>query len=417
MKQYLLMFIAVTFMRLPATAGQLADSTSVATGFKFKAIVETQVQKDLWDEFGDSTTRFTSNMINGYQEAVEDFFMRVSLIGSYRLNNLEGVFNLRFYPYWTLQRQIPNAGSAPDLASYLDLIEINQAYIKTFKEYTPHKDLTFEPWFKAGRDQIQNSCGQIFGNYLDQPVGGYNYSAVPDTSNITPTGPLWNRMVFANEIEAGFSFNVYNMVGGRTSVMIGGNVSDGNVNNNGLYEAFNFYQSLDSKLSAGFYRIYQDFYFLNSRIHIGGGVRDYSTTVDTGILAKFDFFSAQGAFDAVIMKDMKIYTEMAMQRQPPEPNLGISTESIIRPINAGLTIPTFGVADTLAVEFENIGKTYFSNQSMRAQVGPRTGSSMALAWGFVVQKKFWDRVNLGWGLYTADNYGDLASILRLSTYF
>jgi hypothetical protein len=358
-------------------------------------------------------------MIYGYQKAVENFFMRVSLIGSYRLNNLEGVFNMRFYPFWTLQRQIPNAGSSPDLASYIDLIEINQAYIKTFKEYAPQKDLTFEPWFKVGRDAIQNSCGQIFGNYLDQPAGGYNYSTVPDTSNITPVGPLWNRMVFANEIEAGFSFNVYNVVGGRTSIMVGGNVSDGNVNNDGLYGAFNFYQALDSKLSAGFYRIYQDFYFLDNRFHIGGGVRDYSTTADTGnILTKLDFFSAQGAFDAVIMKDMKFYTELAMQRQPPEKNLaGISSVTIIRPINAGLTIPTFGVLDTLAVEFENVGKTYFSSQSMRAQVAPRTDPSRALAWGIVVQKKIWNRVNLAWGFYTADNYGDMAGTLRLSTYF
>jgi hypothetical protein len=54
---------------------------------------------------------------------------------------------------------------------------------------------------------------------------------------------------------------------------------------------------------------------------------------------------------------------------------------------------------------------------MRAQVAPRTDPSRALAWGIVVQKKIWNRVNLAWGFYTADNYGDMAGTLRLSTYF
>ena len=79
--------------------------------FKLTAVFETQVQKDLWDEFGDSTTRFKAfNIPAGYPETVENFWMRVALIGSYRLKNLEGVFNLRFYPYWTMRREIPNDG-------------------------------------------------------------------------------------------------------------------------------------------------------------------------------------------------------------------------------------------------------------------------------------------------------------------
>ena len=240
-----------------------------------------------------------------------------------------------------------------------------------------------------------------------------------------PFGPFLNRQVFANELEAGFSFNAFNVVGGKTSIMIGGNVSEGDINNDEFYGAFNVFQILDSKLTAGFIRVYQDLYFLNSRIHIGGGIRNYSTPMDTGSsphinFADNNFFSAQGAFDAVIIPDMKFYAELAMQKTPWVDYIGFSQPIrpvLLRPITMGLTIPTFGVVDTLAVEFENVGKTYFSDQSMRDSVSQRTGPTMALAWGVVVQKKFLNRFNIAWGLYTGDQYGDMAATLRLSTYF
>jgi hypothetical protein len=418
MKRYLLTIIAATVLNLPATAGEppaQPEPNADASPGKFSAIFDAQVQKNLWDEFGgNATDRFTSQQnALGYQDIVNDFWMRVTLKGSYRLKYLEGAVNLRFYPYWTMRRQIyqdPNSGTtAPDLKSYLDVIEINQAYVKTFKEYAPQENLTFQPSLKVGRDGMLNSSSELFGNYLDQPTGGYGQENI---SNIT--GPFLNKKVFANQVELGFTFNVFNMVGGATSVMIGGNL-----NNEKFYSAPTpiIYQLFDSKLSAGFFRAYQDLYFLNKRIHVGGGVRDYSLPFDSSassgyILVHSHYLSAQAAFDAVIWNDVKFYTEMAMQQIGSQSSTGI-----VRPINVGITIPTFGAVDTLAVELENAAKTFFSDQSMRDATGQRSPTTLALAWGIVVQKKFLNRVSIAWGLYTGDPYGDLQSALRLSTYF
>jgi hypothetical protein len=432
MNRYLLTIIAASAMHLPAIALESdsaaagrepatqpepkAEAKTEASPFKFSVIFDAQVQKNMWDEFGGNdntitTFRATSNQnATGYQDVVNDFWMRVTLKGSYRLQYLEGVFNLRFYPYWTMRRTVyvPSGSgtAAPDLLGDLDVIELNQAYVKVFKEYSPQKDLTFQPYFKVGRDGLLNSCSELFGNYLDLPTGGY---AQQNASNII--GPFLNRKVFANQMEVGFAFNVFNMVGGATSLMIGGDV-----NNDKFYSAPfpRIYELLDSKFSAGFYRVYQDLYFFNKRIHIGGGVRDYSTPYDSAsaILAKSHYFDAQGAFDAVIYKDLKFYTEMAMQKIGSASSPGIG-----RPINVGITIPTFGAVDTLAVEFENVATTFFSDSSMRDATGQRSPKTMSGAWGIVVQKKFLNRLNIAWGIYTGDPYGDMQAALRISTYF
>jgi hypothetical protein len=428
--------MAFAVMGMPAAAVETDSTAPVpqstpkagASPLRFSAVFDVQVQKNLYDEYGaGSSTRFPSsnNIFHGYQQTFDDFWLRVTLKGSYQLKNLEGVFNLRFYPYWTLRRKFLDEsnlynGTKPDLALYADVFELNQAYIKVFKEYSLKEDLTFRPSFKIGRDGVLNSCSQLFGNYLDQPTGGYGADR-----KVNIIGPFLNKKVFANQIEAGFTFNAFNMIGGRTSLMIGGNV-----NNNQFYSGPlpQIYQIEDSKLSAGFWRVYQDLYFMNDRFHIGGGLRDYSTTVDTGgyVLSKSHYFSAQGAFDVVIMKDMKFYTEIAMQK------LGVlSSTGIVRPINMGITIPTFGVVDTLAVEWENVGPTpifhnpiysllynkpFFNPHSMRDEVGGRT-PTLALGWGIVMQKKYLDKISIAWGLFTGNAYGDMQAVLRLSTGF
>ena len=239
MKRYLLTIIAAAVINVPVIAATGEDSTTQsepmaklepaqpepkadASPFKFSAIFDAQVQKNLWDEFGGSATDrfgFAQNAA-GYQNVVNDFWMRVTLKGSYRLKNLESVFNIRFYPYWTQRRNyiadngISGAGGA-DVAQYLEVLELNQAYLKVFKEYTPKENLTFQPYVKVGRDGMLNSCSQLFGNYLDQPTGGYGQE---NKSNIT--GPFLNKKVFANQMEAGFTFNIYDVVGGATSLMI-----------------------------------------------------------------------------------------------------------------------------------------------------------------------------------------------------
>jgi hypothetical protein len=335
--------------------------------------------------------------------------MRVALKGTYRLKNLESVFNVRFYPFWTMRRDytkdnsITGAG-ASDVAKFIDVLELNQAYIKAFKEYSPQDNLMFQPHFKIGRDGMLNSCSQLFGNYLDLPAGGYGQSR-----NDNIVGPFKNRKVFANQMEIGFSLNALGMVGGTTSLMIGGNV-----NNEKWYGAPlpRIYQMLDSKLSAGFFRAYQDLFFINKRLHLGGGFRNYGTTEDSAsILITTHYFSAQSAFDAVFIKDMKFYIEMAMQKSG-----SASTTGIVRPINTGITIPTFGVLDTLAVEFENVAKTFLSDQSMRDAIGQRSDTK-ALGWGIVAEKIYSNRIIIDWGLYSGNPSGDMKTTLRLSSCF
>jgi hypothetical protein len=415
--------IAAAFICMPAAAVETDSAAAAApqtvskpeaSPFKFSVAFDAQAQKNLYDEYGaGSSTRWSENNAVGYQLTVDDFWLRVALKGSYQLKYLEGVFNLRFYPYWTGRREFLKSadlmtGGKNDFALWVDVWELNQAYIKVFKEYAPQKDLTFRPYFKIGRDGMLNSCSELFGNYLDQPAAGYG-----DDRKANVAGPFLNKKVFANQIEAGFAFNAFNMVGGRTSLMIGGNV------NNNQYYSGPFppiWQKLDSKLSAGFLRVYQDLYFMNNRFHVGGGVRRYTTTIDSigsfgNILIKSNYIAAQGAFDVVILKDMKFYTEIAMQK------LGqASSTGIVRPINAGITIPTFGVVDTLAVEFENVAQTFFSDSSVRDGVG-RPGNTLALGWGVVVQKKYLDKVSIAWGLFTGNAYGDMQAVLRLSTGF
>lgn len=422
MKRYLLTAAAFVIMVIPAAAGEpdsaaaaaapQSGSGAAASPFKFSVAVDAQVQKSLFDEYGPgSSTRWAqSNGPVGYQLAVEDFWMRVALKGTYQLKFLEGVFNLRFYPYWLGRRKLMEEsnvyGSPPiDYGLYLDVWELTQAYIKVFKEYSPQNDLTFRPFFKIGRDGMLNSCSELFGNYLDQPTAGYG-----DDRKSNVAGPFLNKKVFANQIEAGFAFNAFDMVGGRTSLMVGGNV-----NNNQFYSGPfpPIWQKLDSRLSAGFFRVYQDLFFMNNRFHVGGGMRDYTTTVDTAgnVLSKSHYFAAQGTFDVVIFKDMKFYTEIGMQK------LGaLSSTGIVRPINVGITIPTFGAVDTLAVEFENVSNTFFNDSSMRDGTG-RVENTLALGWGIVVQKRYLDKVSVAWGLFTGNAYGDMQAVLRLSTSF
>jgi hypothetical protein len=408
MKRYVLTHIAAIAVCLPMTAaGKDAETNASAT--KFSAVVDMQIEKQLYDDFNSgSTNRIRNTVVTNYRAAFDDFWLRITLKGSYRQKYLESAFNLRFYPYWTMRRQMyidPQSGTnPPDLLSYLDAFEINQAYFKIFKEYAPESDLTFMPHFKMGRDGLLNGCSQLFGNYLDQPAGGYG-----DSRYVNITGPFKNRKVFANQIEAGFAFNLFDKIGGRTSLLIGGNL-----NNHTFYNATatQFFQVEDSRLSAGFFRAYQDLYFLKDRFHVGVGMRNYASTQDSagyqGYFITSNYFSAQCAFDAAIVKDVKFYTEMAMQKMSSEASTGV-----VRPINAGITLPTFGVLDTLALEFENVAKTFFSDESMRDAIAGRQDTK-ALGWGIVIEKKYFDRFVIDWGLYTGNPTGDMKTTLRLT---
>jgi hypothetical protein len=407
------MIIAVISF-IPATATE-KDSTSTevkANPVKFSATVDMQVDKKLYDEYGSSinSTRLKNPQILNYRQAFDDFWMRVGLKATCKLDYLEGVFNLRFYPYWTLRRKVyvdeNNGRPATDIAGYLDLIELNQAYIKAFIVNAPQKDLTFTPHIKVGRDGILNSCGQLFGNYLDQPVGGYGASPVENV-----VGPFKNRKIFANQLEVGCTFNLYNTVEGVTSLMIGANL-----NNEKFYQssATQYWQLFDSKLSAGFVRFYQDFYFMNKRFHAGGGFRNYTAPIDSVsgvIIIPNTYTSGQWAFDVNVLPGFKVYTEMGVQKMRSKASTGI-----VRPFNIGITIPTFGVVDTLAVEFENVSTTFFGGKSMRDPVFGRD-KTQALGWGLVVEKKWFDRCIFDWGLYTGNPTGDMKTTMRLTFLF
>lgn len=395
-----------------ATSTTTAAQANAASPVKFSAVVDMQVDKLLYDDFNstpEKNNRISNALVSGYRQAFDDFWLRVGLKGMLRLKYLESAFDLKFYPYWTLRRQIytnPNEGTpAPDLHSYLDFFEVNQAYFKVFKEYSPQTNLTFKPHIKIGRDGMLNSCSQLFGNYLDQPAGGYGASRY---TNIA--GPFKNRKISANQMELGFIFNCFDIVGGATSLMIGGNLS------NGVFygsAATQFWQIEDSKLSAGFVRAYQDLYFMDNRFHAGIGFRNYTSIQDTagtqGHLTESNCFAAQWAFDAVIVKDVKFYSEMSMQKMSSDASSGI-----VRPINVGITLPTFGVLDTLAVEIENVANTFFSDKSMRDPVAGRDNTK-ALGWGIVVEKRFLNRIIIDWGLYSGNPTGDMKTTLRLTS--
>jgi hypothetical protein len=154
---------------------------------------------------------------------------------------------------------------------------------------------------------------------------------------------------------------------------------------------------------------------MDKRIHAGVGFRNYTSVQDSagnqGLLREFTYFSAQWAFDAVIARDVKFYSEFAMQKMSSDASTGI-----VRPINIGITLPTFGVLDTLAVEVENVAKTFFSDESMRDAVGGRTPTK-ALGWGIVVEKRFLNRLVIDWGVYSGNPTGDMKTTLRLTSLF
>ncbi|MBN1576921.1 MAG: hypothetical protein JW913_10230 [Chitinispirillaceae bacterium] len=416
MKQYLLaIIISAIVIYLPAAAQEKENDTIASRGspVKFSAFVDMQVEKQLYDEFStDSKNRISTTVVHDYRKVFDDFWMRVGVNGACNLKYFESVFNLRFYPYWTMRRNfigdnnISGAGTY-DLTSYIDAFEIARAYLKFFKKYSPQSNLTFQPHFKIGRDGMLNNSSQLFGNYLDQPAGGYG-----DSRYVNITGPFKNRIVFANQIGVGFECNIFDIVGSKTEFMIGGNLNSRN-----FYDAMatEFYQLEDSKLSAGFYRFYEDLYFLHNRFHVGGGFRKYVSVQDSaayeGHFMKAYYLTGQWVFDVTIIKDLKFYTEMAIQKMSSESSTGI-----VRPINAGITIPTFGVLDMLTLEFENVANTFFSDESMRDAVSGRTPTK-ALGWGITLQKKYLDRVVIDWGVYTGNPTGDMKTTLRLTSKF
>jgi hypothetical protein len=413
-KHFKLLIITVVVLYVPAITAEKdsIDAVAKANPVKFSAVVDMQVEKKLYDEYGSTinTTRIDNPSLVNYREAFDDFWMRVALKGNCRLQYLEGAFNLRFYPYWTMRRKMysssTSGGLGADLQGYLELLELNQAYIKAFIENTPKNGLTFTPHIKVGRDGLLNACGQLFGNYLDQPVGGYGASR---TDNVV--GPFKNRKIFANQLEVGFTFNVFNTFEGVTSLMAGANL-----NNEKFYQSSTtqYWQILDSKLSAGFIRFYQDFYFMSKRFHVGGGFRKYTAPRDSIsgiIIIPNTYTSGQWTLDANILPGLKIYTEMGVQKMSSDASTGI-----VRPMNVGITIPTFGIVDTFAVEIENVSTTFFGSKSMRDPVAGRE-KTQALGWGLVVEKKWFDRCVFDWGLYTGNPTGDMKTTMRLTFLF
>jgi hypothetical protein len=431
MKQYVIAIVAAAALYMPAAALDKDAPTPAAGVFpvKFSAVVDMQVEKKMYDEYGSNfnSTRFTYANLIGYRQAFDDFWLRVALKGSCNLKYLESAFNVRFYPYWTMRRKVyepnPTGGgglsTAPDLQGYLDVLELNQAYIKGFKEYAPRTGLTFKPHLKVGRDGLLNGCSQLFGNYLDLPAGGYGASR---TENVV--GPFKNRKIFANQLEAAFSYNIFDYVSGTVSLMVGANA-----NNEKFYQSSTtqYWQLLDSKMTAGFFRAYEDVYIWNKRFHIGGGFKKYQAPIDSaGVLIANTYTAGQWLFEASIFKDVKFYTEMAVQKLSSDASTGI-----VRPINIGITLPTFGVLDTLAIEWENVAPTYFWHnpvycivkdqplfdpRSMRDPVAGRLGTR-ALGWGIVIEKRYFDRFVIDWGLYTGNPTGDMKTTLRLTSNF
>ena len=93
-----------------------------------------------------------------------------------------------------------------------------------------------------------------------------------------------------------------------------------------------------------------------------------------------------------------------------------SSSGIVRPINIGLTFPTFGVLDTFALEVENVATTFFSDESMRDDIGGRL-PTRALGWGIVIEKSYFKRVIVDWGLFSGSPNGDMRTALRLTSLF
>jgi hypothetical protein len=394
-------------------------AVSVYPRVKWGATVDMQVDKDMYDEFSqDNKVRLQSDDFTGaYRQRADDFWLRVALRGMYRYKYFESAFALRFYPYWTMRR-LGKFQDGKDLARYLDVLEINQAYLKVFKEYE-HVDNNFSVHLKIGRDGLLSTGSQLFGNYLELPTGGYG-----DGRIATVTGPFKNRKVFANMMEVGFTFSLGEMIRGKTSMMIGGNV-----NNQMWYTSPTpaISEAMDSKLTSGFTRGYQDFYLWKERIHLGAGFRVYTTKKDdqkdvpnvndtgtTRVTFSNDnrYINGDWTFDFTFLPDCKFYSEFGFQKLGAKSSTGI-----IRPFCAGLTIPTAGVLDVLAIEVENVADTFFSKKSMRDPVGNRKDIE-SFAWGIVTEKLFLDgRVGVAWGVYTGNVYGDMQTSLRLTSNF
>lgn len=391
--------------------------------FDFNATVDMQADREMYDvfvQFEKKRTAWKAGLNQPYRRAADDFWMRVALRGMYRSKNFESAFALRFYPYWTMRRPGIFFTQGPDLEYMLDVLEINQAYLKTFKEYAVN-DNNFSIHFKIGRDGLLSTGSQLFGNYLELPTAGYGLTR---TTNVV--GPFKNRKVFANQIEVGFNFRVGDIVSGKTSLMVGANV-----NNRQWYLAPipPISEEMDSKLSAGFTRGYQDIYLWNDRIRLGGGFRVYTTKVDgTKDVVEYDvnglpedtitnditdearFINGDWVFEINILPDMKFYSEFGYQKLGNESSTGI-----VRPFTAGLTFPTGGVLDVFALEVENVAETFFSDKSMRDKVTNR-GKTNSFAWGIVIDK--WllkDRVNVAWGVYSSSPFGDMKTSFRLTS--
>jgi|GEM_PF-5840799 len=388
------------------------ENDSTATGNTLRSVlmdhvkisgsIDMQVDKELYDELSSAAdNRFTDASIRNYRKAVDDFWMRVGMRMSYTHKYVESAFAFRFYPYWMMRRKGPYSDGS-DLDRYLDLIELNQAYIKPYRDFAWNNTaLTLH--FKVGRDGLLNSCSHLFGNYLDLATGGYGDSRYENV-----TGPFKNRKVFANQLEFGTRLKVGNFFSARTSAMLGGNM-----NNDKWYSAPSprLYQQMDSKLSSGFMRFYVDLYTLYDRIHVGAGYRNYFTKVlEDATFGTNHYECASWAFDISIIEDLKFYSEFAFQKIGP-----ISSKTIIRPVNMGITIPTGKVLDTLAVEFENVAETFFSDKSRRDRVGGR--DTKPLAWGIVAEKRYAERISVAWGLYSGNPSGDMKTSLRLSSSF
>ena len=391
--------------------------------FTFGATVDMQVGKEMWDVFDmDDKKRLQhQSLSHGYRQAFDDFWLRAALRLIYRSEYVESRLALRFYPYWTMRRK-GKFQDGQDLERYLDILEINEAYLKVFKEYKTGEN-RFTPHFKIGRDGLLTTGSQLFGNYLELPTAGYGAARSSDV-----VGPFKNRKVFANQIELGFNFNLDEVMSSKTSIMIGGNV-----NNQQWYSAPTpaISEEMDSKLTAGFTRGYQDLYFWKERVHIGGGFRVYTTKIskneDRVFYDSLGLPDTQSVYFATdsryvngdwtvdfglpdILPGFKVYFEFGYQRLGALSNTGIT-----RPFTAGIMIPTGGLLDILAVEIENVADTFFSDKSMRDRIGNR-GETNSFAWGLVTEK--WlisdQMVGVVWGVYSASPYGDMRTSLRLT---
>lgn len=397
----------------------------LTSNFTFSATVDMQVDKEMWNEFGNDSKNIFQNqssLSHAYRKVVDDFWMRVALRAKYLSKYFESSFALRFYPYWTMRRggsAFQPGPQAGDLRMSFDVLEINEAYLKVFKEYG-NDDNRFLAHFKIGRDGLLITESQLFGNYLELPSAGYG-----DARSASVVGPFKNRKVFANQMEVGLNFELGEMLAGKTSIMFGGNV-----NNQKWYSAPTppISEEMDSKLSAGFTRGYQDFYIWKKRVHLGGGFRVYTTkiskeepviiphegaepeTTSTSFAASTHYINGDWTFGVNILPNMKFYSEFGFQKLGSKSSTGI-----VRPFTAGITLPTGGVLDVCAIEIENVAKTFFSDKSMRDAVGNRKKTN-SFAWGIVTEKFFLDeRVGIAWGVYSGNAYGDMKTSLRITS--